>query len=103
MPRTSKHAKFVDSSLLNTLEVAHDLAVKGVRSIRISGDPTSHFAAMLYLEIIEFAGSLILLRRYSRVAGYNFARSASAAGAVWNLPTAVEVGELFDQPTTLSP
>jgi Family of unknown function (DUF5677) len=70
-------AKVIDSGLLDILEVAHDLAVKGVRSIRISGDATNHFAAMLYLEIIEFAGSLILLRRYSRVAGVSIiARTA---------------------------
>jgi len=70
-------AEVIDSGLLDVLEVAHDLAVKGVRSIRISGDATNHFAAMLYLEIIEFAGSLILLRRYSRVAGVSIiARTA---------------------------
>ena len=58
-----------DSTLLGMLDVAHNLAMRGARNIRFSADPTNHFAGMLYFEIIEFAGSLILLRQNSRVAG----------------------------------
>jgi hypothetical protein len=56
-------------TFLDTLDIAHETAAAAARKIRITPDPTSHYAGLLYLEIIELAGSIILLRKSRRVAG----------------------------------
>jgi hypothetical protein len=56
-------------SFLDTLEVAHDIAWQAARKISFSAEPTNHYAGILYFEIIELAGSVILLRQNSRIAG----------------------------------
>jgi hypothetical protein len=64
-------------SYLDTLEVAHDLAWKAAKKISLSADETNHLAGIMYFEIIELAGSAIILRRNRRVAGVSLiARTA---------------------------
>jgi len=60
-------------SYLDILEVAHDTAWQSARRIRFSDDFTNHFAGMLYFEIIELTGTVILLRKNGRVAGVSIA------------------------------
>ena len=64
-------------SFPHTLEVAHDLAWKAANKISISADETNHLAGIMCFEIIELAGSAIILRRNERVAGVSLiARTA---------------------------
>lgn len=64
-------------SFLDTLEVIHNLACQSARKIRFTIDPTNHYSGLLYFEIIELAGSIIVLRQNRRVAGVSIAmRSA---------------------------
>jgi hypothetical protein len=64
-------------SYLDTLEVAHDLACKAANKISLTADETNHLAGIMYFEIIELAGSAILLRQCQRVVGVSLiARTA---------------------------
>jgi hypothetical protein len=48
--------------------------------IAFFGDPTNYFAGMLYFALMELAGSVIVLRRNSRIAGVS-AKLRSAVDA----------------------
>jgi hypothetical protein len=56
-------------TFLDTIDIAHETAVGAAHKIRFSPDPTNHYAGLLYFEIIELAGSIIVLRKNQRVAG----------------------------------
>lgn len=58
---------------LDNLDAIHNLALKSARKIRFTVEPTNHFAGLLYFEIIELAGSVIVLRQNQRVAGVSIA------------------------------
>lgn len=67
----------ITPSFLGTLEVIHNLACQSAVKIRFTLEPTNHYSGLLYFEIIELAGSIIVLRQNRRVAGVSIAmRSA---------------------------